>query len=78
MTVVADNKKRVTLRVAKPGERFDVQVVSDGNYILTRLEAIQSKKTANVRIEKRGRYHVGVLDKPINEDALKEALAEFP
>ncbi|HEY3855987.1 MAG TPA: hypothetical protein VGO67_16485 [Verrucomicrobiae bacterium] len=78
MTVVADNKKRVTLRVAKPGERFDVQVVSDGNYVLTRLEPIQSKKAAKVRIEKRGRYYVGVLDKPINEEALKEALAEFP
>jgi hypothetical protein len=33
MTVVTDNKKRVTLRLAKPGDRFDVQVVSDGNYI---------------------------------------------
>jgi hypothetical protein len=78
MTVIADNKKRVTLRVAKPGERFDVQVVSDGNYVLTRLEPIQSKIPAKVRIEKRGRYHVGVLDQMINERALKEALAEFP
>jgi hypothetical protein len=78
MTVVADNKKRVTLRVAKPGERFDVRVVSDGNYILTRLEPVQSKAPAKVRIEKRGRYHVGVLEQPINEEALKEALAEFP
>jgi hypothetical protein len=33
---------------------------------------------AKVRIEKRGQYHVGVLDRPINEESLKEALAEFP
>ena len=78
MTVVADNKKRVTLRLAKPGDRYDVQIVSDGNYVLTRLEPVQSKDTAKVRIEKRGQYHVGVLDHPIKEEALKEALAEFP
>jgi hypothetical protein len=40
MTVVTHNKKRVTLRLAKPGDRFDVQVVSDGNYILTKLEPV--------------------------------------
>jgi hypothetical protein len=78
MTVVADNKKRVTLRLAKPGERFDVQVISDGNYVLTKLEPVAQKGAAKVRIEKRGRYHVGVLGRALNEDALKEALAEFP
>jgi hypothetical protein len=78
MTVVADNKKRVTLRLAKPGDRFDVQIASGGNYILTRLEPVQLKGTAKVRIEKRGQYHVGVLDHPINEEALKDAIAEFP
>lgn len=78
MTVVADNKKRVTLRLAKPGQRFDVQISSDGKYILTRLEPVQGARPARVRIEKRGRYSVGVLDAPIDEKALKEALAEFP
>jgi len=78
MTVVTDNKKRVTLRLASPGDRFDVQVVSDGNYILTKLEPVQLMGNTKVRIEKRGPYHVGVLDHPINEEALKEALAEFP
>jgi hypothetical protein len=78
MTVVTDNKKRVTLRLAKPGDRFDVQVVSDGNYILTKLEPVRMRGAAKVQIEKRGQYHVGVLDQPINEEALKEALAEFP
>jgi hypothetical protein len=78
MTVVTDNKKRVTLRQAKPGDRFDVQVVSDGNYILTKLEPVQPRGPAKVRIEKRGPYHVGVLDQPIHEAALEDALAEFP
>jgi len=43
MTVVTDNKKRVTLRLAKPGDRFDVQAASDGIYILTRLEPVQPR-----------------------------------
>src|ERR1700722_1549094 len=78
MTVGTDNTKRVTLRLAKPGDRYDVQIVSNGNYILTKLEPVQSKGPAKVRMEKRGKYHVGVSDQPINEEALKEAVAEFP
>jgi hypothetical protein len=78
MTVVADSKKRVTLRRANPGDRFDVQISADGQYILTKLEPVRDLPVAKVRIEKRGRYHVGVLDRPINEAALQEALDEFP
>ncbi|MGA2555714.1 MAG: hypothetical protein ABSG04_05515 [Verrucomicrobiota bacterium] len=78
MTVVADNKKRVTLHLAKPGDRFDVQVASGGNFILTKLVPAQPMGSAKIRIEKRGPYHVGVLDQPVNEQALNEAVAEFP
>jgi hypothetical protein len=78
MTVVTDNKKRVTLRLAKPGDRYDVQIVSNGNYLLTKLEPMQPRGPVKVRMEKRGKYHVGVSDQPINEEALKEAVAVFP
>ncbi len=78
MTVIADSKKRVTLRRANPGDRFDVQISADGKYILTKLEPVQDLPPAKVRIEKRGSYHVGVLDRPISEAALNEALVEFP
>jgi hypothetical protein len=37
VTAIADNKKRVTIRTAKPGDRFDVQVAEDGKVILTPL-----------------------------------------
>ena len=37
MTAVADNKKRVTIRTARPGDRFDVQVSEDGKIVLTKL-----------------------------------------
>lgn len=77
MTVVADSKHRVTLRQAKPGERFDVSIVEPGKYVLTRLEPTQPRP-ARVRIVKRNGYSVGVLDRPIDPVALKEALADFP
>ena len=78
MTVVADNKKRVTLRLANPGDRFDVQLSPGGKFILTKLEPVPETPPAKVRIERRGPYHVGVLERPINEEALREALADFP
>ena len=78
MTVVADDKKRVTLRQAKPGERYDVQIAGDGKFVLTRLEPVQESPRVKVRIQKRGPYSVGILGRPINEQCLKEALSEFP
>ena len=78
MTVVTDNKKRVTLRMAKPGDRFDVQLVGEGKFVLTRLEPVPQPPAARVRIKKRDGFSVGVLDRMISEDALKEALGEFP
>jgi hypothetical protein len=77
MTIIADARKRVILRGAKPGDRFDVQVPGDGTFVLRRLEPVKGR-TAKVRIEKRGGYSVGVTDRPINEEALKAALADFP
>ena len=64
--------------LASPGDRFDVRVSPEGKFILTKLEPVQEIPPAKVRIEKRGRYHLGVLDRPINEEALKEALADIP
>lgn len=78
MTVVADSKKRVTIRLAKPGERFEVQTAGEGKFLLTRLEPIQGAPAAKVKIVRRGKYSVGVLDLPINEQALREALSDFP
>ena len=76
MTVIADHKKRVTLPT-QPGERFNVRVLGDGQFILTRLEP-SPPRPAKVTVRKIGRYSVGRLDQPISETALHEALAEFP
>ena len=37
MTVTADARKRVMVRTAKPGDRFDVQVSGDGTVMLRPL-----------------------------------------
>jgi hypothetical protein len=76
MTVIADNKKRVTLPT-KPGERFDVQIFAGDKFILTRLEPVQPRR-AKVIIKKEDGYSVGELGHPITEADIKEALAEFP
>ena len=77
MTVTTDDRRRVILPSAvKPGERFDLQPFGEG-FMLRKLEPV-SAKTAKVRFEKRGRYTVAVADQPMNEEALREALADFP
>jgi bifunctional DNA-binding transcriptional regulator/antitoxin component of YhaV-PrlF toxin-antitoxin module len=77
MTVTADSKRRIVLPSAKPGDLFEVEFSGEGKLVLTRLEPIEQRQ-AKAEIQKRGKYSVGVLDRPINEAALKEALADFP
>jgi hypothetical protein len=76
MTVIADNKKRVTLPT-KPGERFDLQSVGTDQFILTRLAPVRVRP-AKVTFKKVGGYTVGELGHPIDEAALQKALEEFP
>lgn len=76
MTVIVDNKKRVTLPT-KPGERFDLQALSKDRFILTRLAPVKTRP-ASVKMQKQDGFTVGRLDHEINEAALQEALAEFP
>jgi len=74
MTVITDHRKRVTLPV-QPGERFEVRVLGEGQYMMTRLEPL---RPAKVTVRKVGRYSVGHVDRTVSEAALREALAEFP
>jgi hypothetical protein len=43
MTVTTDSRKRVILKPAKPGDRFDVQIAGDGKVILTPLAPVEKK-----------------------------------
>ena len=80
MTTTADDKKRVVLPNAKPGDRFDIEPQGNRVFILRSLKPVkeQEGRPAKVTFVKEGRFTVGVLDRPIDEQALKEALSELP
>ena len=42
MTVTADDRKRVMLPDAKPGDQFDLQASGEGTFILRRLEPVET------------------------------------
>ncbi|HEY1662074.1 MAG TPA: hypothetical protein VGI03_06620 [Verrucomicrobiae bacterium] len=75
MTVIADNKKRVTLPT-KPGERFDVQVVSSDKFVLTRL--VPADRPERVRLVKKRGYLVAVGTRKITQAETRKLLDEFP
>lgn len=76
MTVVTDNEKRVVLPQARPGDSFDVQVSANG-FVLRKLESV-FPAPARVRFIQRDGFTVAMADQPIDEEALREALANFP
>jgi hypothetical protein len=65
------------LRQARPGDRFDVEILAEGKYVLTRLEPTKPQPS-RVRFEKRNGYTVGISDRPVSEQAIRDALDEFP
>jgi bifunctional DNA-binding transcriptional regulator/antitoxin component of YhaV-PrlF toxin-antitoxin module len=77
MTITADAKKRVRLGLAKPGDRFDVQVTGDGAFILRRLEPVKENLSQS-RLVKEGKFLVIETDGPLDMDAVKQLTAEFP
>ena len=75
MTVIADNKRRVTLPT-KPGERFDVQTFGDEKFILTRLAPVETRPV-RVTFKKVDGYTVGKLAIPSMKRPLKKPLRNF-
>ena len=76
MTVTADAKKRVVLPPAKPGERFDVQISSNGKLILTPL--IPDERPNQVKLVRKHGYLVAVSSRPITQEQVRAAMDEFP
>ena len=76
MTVITDNEKRVVLPRAQPGECFDVQVCANG-FVLRKLESV-SPGPAKVSFIERDGFTVAMADQLMDEEALREALANFP
>jgi hypothetical protein len=77
MSVTVDDRHRVALPNAKPGEEFDVQTAGDGVFILRRLEPA-TNRPVKAKLVKENGFTVIETDCAIDEKALNEALAEFP
>ena len=75
MTVIADNKKRVTLPT-KPGESFDLQSFGSDKFILTRLVPAVARE--KIKLIKRHGCTLAVSSRSITQIETQKLLAEFP
>ena len=74
MTVIADNKKRVTLPT-KPGERFDLQAFGKDKFVLIRLAPV---KPGKIRLVKKHGCTLAVSSRRITQEETRKLLDEFP
>lgn len=76
MTVTVDNKKRVVLPTAKPGERFELQVTGD-EFRLVLLKPAAKPDKARLVKGSQG-YRVAAGPQTITQEQVRAALDEFP
>ena len=76
MTVIADSRRRVILKPAKPGDRFDVRVMPDGKVILTPL--VPADKADKIKLVRKRGYTVAVGTRRITQEQVRKLLDEFP
>lgn len=77
MTTKADSRKRIRVPQAKPGQVYTVQQNADGGFTLS---VVRTRAPANpkCRIVKEDGFTVVAPKQPIDEQAIKELLADFP
>lgn len=73
----ADSRKRVRVPQAKPGQEFAVHENADGSLTLKALDKAASTHPT-CRLADEGGFPIAVPDQPIDEEAIKELLVEFP
>ena len=77
ITAKADNRKRLVVPLAKPGQVYAVGENADGSFTLTAVMPTQ-ETNPKCRLAKEDGFTVVVPGQPINEPAIKELLADFP
>ena len=78
MILVADDKGRLASReFFTPKQAFNVSKESDGSIRVVELEE-KPLRPAKVRFEKRNGRTVGVSDRKVSLETIKELLADFP
>ena len=77
MTVTADDRKRVVLPAAKPGDRFDLAAPEEGTFVLRRLEPIKARPPKLVKpILRRGVWVMPIKEGELDQEALVRQIAE--
>ena len=76
-TLTVDDYQRVRLPGVEPRTKFAYEKDAHGRITLTKLETEQARP-AKVRFVRRNGRTVGLTDRPIALQAIKEALADFP
>ena len=77
ITTKVDNRKRVVVPQAKPGQVYAVQENADGSFTLT-VVAPRYPTRPKCRLAKEDGFTVSVPIQPINGAAIRELLADFP
>ena len=77
-TVAVDKYQRVRLPDVKGGQRFAYENKGNGVLVLTEVKPVEPKPTKSRLIKNRHGFTVLQSDQPIDEEALKRALADFP
>ena len=75
--IKVDDKQRVRLTALKPGDFYEPEFETPDVITLRRLSP-QEERPANVRLVRKKGYSVLVSDRPVNMEAVKDLLADFP
>lgn len=76
-TVSVDKYQRIRLPDVKGGQKFAYENQGNGVLVLTEVKPVQPRPVKG-RLERRGERLIGITNRQIDMDALREALADFP
>lgn len=76
-TLTVDDYQRVRLPDVAPRTKFAYEKDAHGRITLTQLEPAQEREAKVLFVKRNGRT-VGVTDRPISLEAIRQALTEFP
>lgn len=77
-TATVDDKKRVRIPAAKPGQVFSVEPEPNGSIRLVPVVRQTEVPAAKVRFIKKHGYTVAVGDRPITHEQVRALMDEFP
>jgi hypothetical protein len=77
ITLKADDRSRVKLPDARPGQVFVYEKAGHGQFILTVVRK-EETPVGKVKLVKQGGFTVGVTDRTITPEKIKELLSELP